>query len=209
VDYAFRAHEDYRLPKWSDQPNYVEVWLEKFALASTFQKWLEDFNVVIVPSRGYSSWTFLWQAATRLANNVDKSLNILYFGDFDPSGQDIERFLTEALLSFDLNVNVQRVAVTRDQIDAYGLPSTPESASEIEKLKRDPRFKTWNHGLFRVELDALLAIVPGEFERIAKEGVARLFDASIYEEVLAEQAEKREIIKERIQALLKARLLGS
>lgn len=60
-------HERYLpeiLYKWYKQPNYVEVWLEKTALLSTFRNFLEDRHVRIVPNRGYSSWGFGYSCHT-------------------------------------------------------------------------------------------------------------------------------------------------
>jgi len=180
----------FTLPRWLNQSYYIEVWIEKFALARTFQNWIGDLNVVLTPSRGYSSWTFLWQAQKRIAEaleGTDKEAIILYFGDFDPSGRDIERFITETLEWFGISVEVKNIAVTEEQIERYKLPSTPEDEKEIAKMMRDPRYKKWEHGLFRVELDALMAFVPEEFKRIVTESVSEYFDDITYGETLEEQ----------------------
>jgi len=192
VEHLFERLEDYKLPKWLDQPYYVEVWIEKFALAATFMNWVGDLNVVLVPSRGYSSWTFLKDAAARFMENAkDKKAVVLYFGDFDPSGKDIERFIAEALDWFGVEVKIKPIAVSEEQIQLYNLPSTPEDVKERAKLRRDPRFKDWEHGMFRVELDALMAFVPDEFERIVKESVSEYFDEEIYLLVLERQDEEQ------------------
>ena len=39
------------LYKWYKQKHYVEVWVEKYALAGTFQEFLKDKHVIIVPRR--------------------------------------------------------------------------------------------------------------------------------------------------------------
>jgi len=209
VDYVIDAYKRFKLPKWLNQPYYIEAWIEKFALAQTFNHWLSDMNITLVPSRGYSSWTFLKDAAVRInkaLKETEKTPIILYFGDFDPSGKDIERFLGEALEWWGINTKVKRIAVTLDQISQYNLPSTPEDASEIAKLQRDPRYKSWEHGLFRVELDALLAFVPDEFERIIKDSVTEYFDEAIYDVVLAKEAEDKKTVKDKILELLKEKL---
>lgn len=226
VDNLFERLEGYELPRWLDQPYYVEVWIEKFALAATFHNWIGGMNVVLVPSRGYSSWTFIKDAALRMFNNLydkvdnqflaeyqktgtksghirnDKKAIILYFGDFDPSGKDIERFLGEALEWFGLDVEVKGIAVNQEQIEAYDLPTRPEDAEERAKLMRDPRFKKWEHGFYRVELDALMAFVPDEFERIIKNSVAEYFDEDIYSRILERQDEETETVWGRAKELL-------
>ena len=203
VNHLFKMLDKFTLPRWLDQPYYVEVWIEKFALAATFMNWVGEMNVVLVPSRGYSSWTFLKEAAVRFLKNAgDKESVILYFGDFDPSGKDIERFIGEALEWFGVNVEIKAVAVSKEQIDKYDLPSTPEDAEERAKLRRDPRFKGWEHGMFRVELDALMAFVPDEFERIIKEAVSEYFDEETYNKVLEQQEEEQLTVWDRAKDLI-------
>jgi len=191
----------FRFPKWMNQGYYVEVWIEKSALRATFDNYLSEYKVALVPSRGYSSWTFLKEANDRIQENADgKTPLILYFGDFDPSGVDIERFLRESMNGyFGIDMKVIRIGVTKDQIEEYDLPSTPDSAEEIEKLQKDSRFNKWEYGNFRVELDALLAFVPDEFERIVKESVQEYFDEEIYEGVLEQQEEAKELISEKLK----------
>jgi hypothetical protein len=91
------------VPRWHKQPKYTEVWIEKTALEGTFERFLEGRDVRIVPNKGYSGWSFLYdncQELKRILNKNDfiKRIYILYFGDFNPSGDDMDRFLTEALI---------------------------------------------------------------------------------------------------------------
>ncbi|MEM3046253.1 MAG: hypothetical protein QW057_04115 [Candidatus Bathyarchaeia archaeon] len=207
VDYVLNADRKYALPRWKDQPGRVEVWLEKFALADTFRNWLECLNVALVPSRGYASWTLIWEAALRLRETAKPTV-ILYFGDFDPSGADIQRFLKEALEGFNVEAEVRRVAVTKEQVEAYRLPYAPEDAAEAAKLQRDPRFRTWPYGLYRVELDALLALQPDEFRRLVEESVNEHFDQAVYARVRTEEAEAKRVVRETVWASLRRRLGG-
>jgi hypothetical protein len=198
---ALEGSTKFCYPKWMNQEYYVEVWIEKSALRATFKNYLEDYNVALVPSRGYSSWTFLKDANDRIQSNADgKTPLILYFGDFDPSGVDIERFLRESMNGyFGIDMEVIRIGVTKDQIEEYNLPTTPDDAEEIAKLHKDSRFNSWEHGNYRVELDALLAFVPDEFERIVKESIANYFDTEVYDDVLEKQQEARELISEKLK----------
>ena len=207
VENVFERLQDYKLPRWLNQERYVECWIEKFALAATFDNWLGDMNVVLVPSRGYSSWTFLKDAADRIEENaMGRETIILYFGDFDPSGRDIERFLGETLEWFGVDATIHNIAVTQDQIEQYKLPHSPEDSEEIAKMMRDPRFKQWEHGLYRVELDALMAFVPDDFERIVKDSVEGYFDPRIYNETLELQEEEQKTVWARAKELLDERI---
>ena len=55
-----------------------------------------EFDVNLRPMRGYSSLTFLHQAAWELSP-ITKPIFLYYFGDHDPSGHDIERACREGL----------------------------------------------------------------------------------------------------------------
>lgn len=90
---------------WTEQPTYVEVWLEKQALVSVFEPICREYNVRLEPTRGDWSDGKMYQAAQRLIPHIQagKDVKILVFGDFNPSG-------------FHAPVAVQRT------LGAYGLP---------------------------------------------------------------------------------------
>ena len=52
VDAAVRG---FRLPRWADQPYYVELWCEKDALASVLEPVTDELHVTQMINRGYSS----------------------------------------------------------------------------------------------------------------------------------------------------------
>ena len=203
VDNFWQRIQKYSLPRWHKQYNYVEVFIEKEAMADTFDTILRSRGITVVPCKGYSSWTYMKDAALRIEeaiNGGEKEPTILYFGDYDPSGMDAERFLGEALDWFlapgkfteGVNVKIKRICITQDQIERYKLPNRPDDEEEIAKMKRDPRFAKWPWGLYRVELDALFAFVPDEFERIVTEAVDEYFDEGISEEVREQETVERD-----------------
>jgi hypothetical protein len=216
------------LYKWHKQPYYVEVWLEKTALLGTFRNFLKDKHVRIIPNRGYTSWAFAYENFKRLKDMseeyyfewtdkektdvqrkvVKKKIKILYFGDYDPSGSDMDRFLKEGIADYFIKylglegiVEFEpRIAVTLDQIERFNLPPNPDKSDTetLEKLERDPRYakflKAHEGQLYAVELDALMAYVPDEFERIVKGAVDQYFDQEIWEEVLRQEEHSTEAI---------------
>lgn len=77
-------------PRWLDQPNYVEVWLEKDANnAKNILEGRDD--VVIVPNKGNTSIPFLHANTERLLERFNSGgehnvqVHILYLGDLDPA----------------------------------------------------------------------------------------------------------------------------
>ena len=179
---------------WQDQPYRIIFVLEKQALMDIVMSFIREvfkFGVYkLIVIRGYDSATDIRQIAEYVRRIVSekKKAVVLMLTDFDPSGEDITRDLRERVLRLVHNgvedkTIFEKVAVTLDQIEKYKLPSTPESAEEITKMQRDPRFRKWKYGLFRVELDALVALVPEEFKKILKAAIEKYFDWGIYEKV--------------------------
>ncbi len=58
VDVIYSAKYSYLLNKWKDQPNYVEVWVEKDALVDVVGQACKPLDVPYFSCRGYTScWT--------------------------------------------------------------------------------------------------------------------------------------------------------
>jgi len=192
IDLLKNASQNYSVPRWYKQPHYVEVWIEKQALAATFSSFLRGRDVRIVVNRGYSGWSFLYENCMRLLDikRIGNEIHILYFGDFDPSGDDMDDHLDNALHYFGLGeIDFQRIAVTEEQIEEFNLPPMPKNKETINKVNNDTRKNGFirKYGkLYIVELDALLAIVPDEFKSIVQGSVDQFFDEEIYQDVLSD-----------------------
>ncbi len=101
VEAALRS---YRLPRLAGQPNYVELWVEKDALAGVLAPLAREFHVVLQVNKGYASQSSMWEAACRIdrlcrdeEGCVVSDAIILYLGDLDPSGEDMVRDIQERL----------------------------------------------------------------------------------------------------------------
>jgi hypothetical protein len=138
----------YRKALWADADAYVEVWLEKDALAGVVVDVTAEFDVPLMVARGYASLSFLAAAAASLESE-DRPCFIYHLGDHDPSGvnagEKIEETLCELAPSAD--ITFERIAVTPEQIAAWELPSRPTKTT-------DSRAKGWTGG-DSVELDAI------------------------------------------------------
>jgi len=193
IDLLKNAYMTYKVPRWCKQPHYVEVWIEKAALAATISSFLDGRDVRIAVNKGYSGWTFLYENCMRLREKRDegKKIHVLYFGDFDPSGDNMDDQLHNAFRQFDLEeiVDFQRVAVTKEHIEQFNLPPMPGDKETEEKIDNDTRTEKFveKYGeRYAVELDALLALRPDQFKSMVEGSVDQFFDQEIYEEVMAE-----------------------
>jgi len=123
--------DTYRRAVWSNQPAYVEVWLEKDALAGVLVRETAQWDVPLMVTRGYSSVSYLHSAAEAIIQR-GKPTYIYYFGDHDPSGRDITRATEAGLREFAPNADIhfERVAVTEQQIIELQLPTRPTKKTD-------------------------------------------------------------------------------
>jgi hypothetical protein len=193
IDYLENAPKDYRnmIPRWHEQPEYVEVWVEKDALADTLKSILRNRQVRIVPNRGFSSVPFSYDNIERLRDfqSEGKNVHILYFGDLDPSGEFIDKVIDKKLVKYGLySVDFKRIAVTEEQTRQFNLPQNPDPET-LRKLRKDTRAKSFmsrhDGQLFQIEVDALQAYAPEEFKNLVQQSVDQYYDLKIYNEVLS------------------------
>jgi hypothetical protein len=140
----------YRNP-WQDQSHYVEVWCEKDALSGIFSDALKRYCVTLNIGRGYDGWSSIKRAADRYHWRKDEygmDTTVLYFGDFDPSGEDMHRSLQERFATLGVYPEVPKVALTHE--DARVLPGDVTKADD----SRAAAFVA-KYGDLAVELDAL------------------------------------------------------
>ena len=92
-DFAAAVVPQYRRDWWQNGDTRVEVWAEKLAVASIVEPEALRFGVPFMACRGYASLTALAEAADRW----DRRTVLLYVGDLDPSGADMDRDIEERL----------------------------------------------------------------------------------------------------------------
>jgi hypothetical protein len=183
-------------PLWKNQPKNVLIALEKDALSRLFVDVADNFNVQVFPTRGYGSYTYVKEMAQKM--NSDKPTIVLYFGDYDPSGRDIQRDLETRLKAYGgQNFTVTRIALTKEQIAQYNLPPRPEDAATLEKLRRDPRTKTYGME-YAAELDAL---EPTTLQEIIRQAIQSQIDPQKWNETLTQIKEEQQKLKEKLAKL--------
>ena len=94
---ATRRH--YRRDYWRELDDYVEVWLEKDALAGVLFRVTDEWGVPLMVTRGFASLSYIHNAAETI-ERIGKPTHIYYFGDYDPSGVEIDRNLERRLREF-------------------------------------------------------------------------------------------------------------
>jgi hypothetical protein len=186
-----RTAEAYRRSIWDRQAAYVEVWLEKEALAGVVYRATQAWDVPLMVTRGYPSLSYLHTAAESIAAE-GKPAHIYYFGDYDPSGVNISAVTERELRAMapGAEIRFERVAVEPWQIEAWGLPTRPTKAT-------DSRSKGF--GDASVEVDA---IPPAALRELVEGCITAHIDDGEYRRLLEVEAAERESL------LLIARVWG-
>ena len=196
VDAALRG---YRLPRWEGQENYVELWIEKQALAGVLAPIASKYHVTLMVNKGYSSCSSMKDAADRMiqaandyAGDEDRRIVLLYCGDHDPSGEDMVRDIGARLEEFGVrNLDVRKLALTMAQVEQFNPPPNPAKLTDSRAKGYIDKFgdSSW-------ELDAL---PPRELNRIIERAILGVLDVDKMGEVKAREEQD----KERLRAALK------
>lgn len=178
----------YALDTRANQPNYIEVWVEKDALIGIVRQIAAELDVPCFSCRGYVSASEMWAASQRFIreNRRDRRI-ILHLGDHDPSGKDMTRDISERLELFGADVEVQRIALNWDQIDEYNPPPNPAKLS-------DSRAKAYieEYGYSSWELDAL---EPSVLTGLIRDKVSALSDSVLLMEASQKEEEDLEELR--------------
>jgi hypothetical protein len=171
----------YRRDRTEGQPVQVMLGVEKAGLSAQLSAWFtEPLGIPRIALGGYAAQTLCGQLNRWL--DGDRPSLLIYAGDHDPTGEDIDRDLAERT-NFD---KIVRVALSREQVHAHRLPFNPDP-EVADKLKRDPharRFRERHGDLVQYEVDAL---PPETLRELFAEAIAQVWDVDAYQAVLAQE----------------------
>lgn len=173
----------YRRDRTEGQDASVYLGVEKAGIVAQLEGWFGDLGVPILALGGYSSQSYVEDVKADVSASGRPAV-LLYAGDHDPSGEDIDRdFVARA----DCFTKVVRVALTAEQVAAYDLPPQPGKRAD----SRAAGFTARHGQLVQVELDAL---PPDTLRGLYRDALDDFWDVSAYEAVLdREDAERAEL----------------
>jgi hypothetical protein len=152
---------------------------ESRSLAGALRNLAREYAVKIAATNGQVGGFLHTDVAPALSDGA----RVLYLGDFDLAGADIEAN-TRRVLERGRNLRWERLALTREQVDLYSLPVIP---------KPDGRFKNGGtHDAVETEALSQLLIV-----QIVRNRLDELLPAP-----LADYAATETLERERVRALL-------
>jgi hypothetical protein len=170
----------YRRDRTEGQAFSLYLGVEKNGIVEQLRSWFGDFGIPILALGGYSSQSYVADVVADVCDQ-DRPAVLIYAGDFDPSGEDIDRDFLARTGCFAETV---RVALTPEQVEDYELPPQPGKGT-------DPRAQAFvrRHGrLLQVELDAL---PPDVLRSLYEEAIASYWDTSAYLASLEKEKEDR------------------
>lgn len=182
--------ETYAVDRWEGMEYRLEVWVEKDALADVVMQAVRPWQVPYFSCRGYTSQSSLWEAGNRLQEYHSNGYVpvIIHLGDHDPSGLDMTRDIGARLDLFMGGVDVQRIALSMEQIREFNLPPNPVKIKD----SRSPLYIR-QHGANSWELDALK---PKYIEKIIGDKIRGYIDWDIWDPAVEKEEEGRAYFQE-------------
>ncbi len=171
----------YRRNRTEGQEYSLYLGVEKHGIVEQLRQWFGDLGAPVLALGGYGSQTYV-DSVIEDVEEQGRPAVLLYAGDFDPSGEDIDRDFIKRTGCWS---DVRRVALTDQQVEEHSLPSQPGKA-------KDSRARGFieRHGrLVQVELDAL---PPDVLRDLFAAAIADFWDTSTYDRVVEEEASERQ-----------------
>ena len=205
------AMSNFRLPRWKGQPHYVELWVEKQALAGVLAPLAHEFHATLMINKGYSSASAMKEAADRFIAACTHRLRdededgffavdwyrqpiLFYLGDHDPSGEDMVRDIRTRLMEFGVRgIQVDKLALTMEQIRRFQPPPNPAKVTDSRAAAYIKKYGTSSW-----ELDAL---PPNELTQLVRRYFKRVIDAKKLSAVIAKEDADRESLRALVKNL--------
>ena len=152
---------------------------EKQSLEDVLLPIAQRYRGELVLPTGELSTTLLYGIVKRAAFD-GRPCRIFYCSDFDPTGFHMPIEVSRKIQALvddrfpELDVQLRRCALTADQVEDLGLPSTPMKETERRADKWRERF-----GVEQTEIDALATLRPRDLRNIVEAAVEPYWDETL------------------------------
>lgn len=177
------------------QDNYVEVTVEKDALAPLVEDVCWPLCTRMSVTKGQPSVTLMEQIARRLDAAMQRGQNpiLLHFGDLDPTGVQVPVSMQQTLMKVHgLEVDVIHGGLTPAQCREHKLPESIDAAKAT-----DPNYERWlaRYGTEQAptELDA---VHPAKLQDMVRQAILDCYDDEGMREQQAKEHEDEQVLKE-------------
>jgi hypothetical protein len=201
--------DDYRLDRMDGQTHAIYLATEKRGLVAQLDTWFHaDYGFPVLPLGGWTSVPFIDEVKAHVAaqREQDRKPVLLYAGDFDASGDTIDRVFQRH--TPDCWDHIERVALNPDQITEYGLvrqrgKHRDSNAKAFVARHGDAALYDPAHPYVtekgrrylspvQVEMEAL---DPNDMRALFTDAIAPFHDTSQYEAVLDTEAKHRKTLR--------------
>jgi hypothetical protein len=192
-DFGETVTRAYRKDFWQHQDSWIKVFSEKATVGGIVRPVLDEFAVGFQVLHGFGSATALHDVAEESLTG-ERPLEILYIGDFDPSGMHMSEVdLPGRVEKYGGVVDITRIALTRADCTA-ALPSFP-----VETKRNDPRYAWFkrNCGARCWELDAMN---PNALRQQVRDAILTRIDHGAWAHCQVVEAAERESLNAYIKA---------
>ena len=182
------AAQAYRRALWTDSPYSVEVWVESESVAGVVFPITAKWDVPLYPLKGQTSDSFAWAAAQEYRLD-DRQIVILYVGDHDPAGLEIETNLRAKLEEHAErdDFHWRRIACTAEQ--ARELPGTPPK-KHTWRAAVTGELRPWRGDAVEVE-----AVPPTELRAMIESAIVAYVDQNRLAALRMAEESEREILR--------------
>jgi hypothetical protein len=194
--------ENFTRDKLARQGLDVRIYCEAAGMMPQISNVSDDYSIPVYSCSGFDSLTAkydLFTAISRAHSWEGRRTVVLHLGDYDPSGEsifdaiaeDVHAFLSEAIPHKrpEEIAMFGRVALTRDMVVEYSLPTAPPKAS-------DSRSRRWAGG----QTCQLEALPPDTLADIIRQRIESLLSGEILEQDREQELEDRQIITKALPA---------
>lgn len=178
---------------------HIEIWCEKTTMNDILEPLCREYGANLVTGAGEMSITSVVEFLRRV-RLAGRPSRIIYISDFDPAGLGMPISVARKIEYFqrneghnDLDIRLQPLLLTADQVVQYRLPRVPVKDTDLRKESFEAAY-----GQGQVELDALEALYPGELADIVEKAILQFYDPTL-------ESRARERRRELAQALDDAR----
>jgi hypothetical protein len=177
--------EQFRLDRTIGQKTRLVVICEAAGMAPQLGRVCDPFTIKVMSGGGFDSLTDKHNFAAALAEE-DRPVEVLHIGDHDPSGVSMFLAFLEDVEAFTRDLGggatFTRLAVTPEQMVAYGLPTAPPKASD--------------NRAFEGQTCQAEALAPDVLANILRTAIQQRLDRRAYEQVLRQERKiRRELIQ--------------
>ncbi|MFJ8856698.1 hypothetical protein [Streptomyces sp. NPDC102437] len=182
------AADDYRVDRQAGQPVRLELWCETAGMVPQLSRIGAEFGIACFSGGGFDGLAGKHDAALRAVEGGRETV-VLHLGDHDPSGEHLFNALAEDVITFaqaaGAEVELERVAVTAEQVTANNLPTAPPKATDRRSFS----------GTATTQAEAL---PPDILAAIVRRAIGAHRDPVIHQRILAREKAEREVIRRRL-----------